>query len=72
MADRPLTEPHPARFASDHPHRAAILAAHDRALAAGADGYVDPTTGLFVFSASFLADRGTCCDTGCRHCPYVV
>ena len=36
----------------------------------GAPGYDDPETGLFVFTASYLADRGTCCDTGCRHCPY--
>jgi hypothetical protein len=71
-ADRPLAVPHPSRLAPDHPHRAVILAAHDRAMAVGADGYVDPTTGLFVFTAAFLADRGTCCDTGCRHCPYVV
>jgi hypothetical protein len=23
-----------------------------------------------VLSAGFLADRGTCCGRGCRHCPY--
>lgn len=49
-----------------------MLAAHRAALAAGAAGYADPATGLFVFTAGYLADRGTCCDTGCRHCPYVV
>jgi hypothetical protein len=47
------------------------LAAHAAALEAGEAGYVDPTTGLFVFTAAFLADRGSCCDTGCRHCPYL-
>ena len=35
-------------------------------------GYVDPETGLFVLTAAFLADRGTCCARGCRHCPYVT
>jgi hypothetical protein len=70
-APRPLTEPHPTRLPPDHPHRDAILAAHAAALAAGQAGYLDPDTGLFVLTAGFLADRGTCCDRGCRHCPYV-
>jgi hypothetical protein len=25
---------------------------------------------LFVFTARFLRDRGYCCESGCRHCPY--
>jgi hypothetical protein len=24
-----------------------------------------------VLTAAELAARGTCCDSGCRHCPYV-
>ncbi len=70
-AARPHTEPHPLRLALDHPRRAEILVAHQRALDARADGYTDPETGFFVFTAAYLANRGTCCDTGCRHCPYV-
>jgi hypothetical protein len=70
-APRPLTEPHPARLAPDHPRRAEILGAHAEALASGKPGYLDPETGLFVLTAGFLADRGTCCERGCRHCPYV-
>ena len=57
----------------DHPDeapRAEVQAAHDRAVRAGEDGYIDPETGLFVFTAAYLAARGTCCDSGCRHCPY--
>lgn len=69
-AARPLTEPHPARLAADHPQRAEILARHAAALAADEPGYLDPGTGLFVLTAGFLAARGTCCDQGCRHCPY--
>ncbi len=69
---RPLNEPHPARLAPDHPHRREILAAHERALAAGEAGYLDPQTGLFVLTAGYLAQRGTFCGRGCRHCPYVV
>ena len=69
-ASRPLTEPHPSRLPPERPDRAAILAAHAAALEAGEPGYRDPSTGLFVFTAGYLADRGSCCDTGCRHCPY--
>jgi hypothetical protein len=71
LAARALSQPHPARLAPDHPCRAEILAAHERALAAGQGGYPDPQTGLFVLTAAFLARRGTCCGRGCRHCPYV-
>jgi hypothetical protein len=70
-APRPLTEPHPTRLPLDHPARARILAAHADAMDAGDGGYADPVTGLFVFTAAYLADRGTCCGSGCRHCPYV-
>jgi hypothetical protein len=44
--------------------------AHDRAVAAEEPGYVDPDTGYFVFTAVALAERGECCGSGCRHCPY--
>jgi hypothetical protein len=71
LADRPLTEPHPARLALDDPARAVLMAAHAAALEAGEPGYLDPDTGLFVLTAGFLAARGTCCGRGCRHCPYV-
>jgi hypothetical protein len=70
-APRALTEPHPSRLDPAHPRRSEILAAHAAALAAGSAGYADPDTGLFVLTAGFLADRGTCCGRGCRHCPYV-
>lgn len=68
---RSLQEPHPRRLAPDDPHRDAILAAHAAAMARDEPGYSDPVTGLYVFTAAYLADRGTCCDSGCRHCPYV-
>lgn len=71
LADRPLSEPHPARLDLRHPRRAEILAAHRAALEADAPGYRDPETGLFVLSADYLRKRGYCCDEGCRHCPYV-
>ena len=71
LAERPLDEPHPSRLPLDRPDRGLILAAHRAALDAGSAGYEDPATGLFVFSAGYLADRAYCCDTGCRHCPYL-
>ncbi len=71
LAPRPLTEPHPSRLPRTVPGRDAALAAHEAALDAGEAGYLDPTSGLFVLTARFLADRGTCCGRGCRHCPYV-
>ena len=71
LAPRALTEPHPTRLPPDAPGSDAVLAAHATALSAGEAGYLDPTSGLFVLTARFLADRGTCCGRGCRHCPYV-
>ena len=71
VAARPLTQPHPDRLPPAHPHHHEILARHAAALTASEAGYLDPQSGLFVLTAGFLADRGTCCDKGCRHCPYV-
>jgi hypothetical protein len=47
------------------------MAAHDAAMSAGEAGYVDPDTGLYVLTAAFLDARSTCCESGCRHCPYL-
>jgi len=44
--------------------------AHDRAEAAGEDSYIDPDTGYQVLTAQYLKNRNSCCDSGCRHCPY--
>ena len=52
------------------PEEHAIRVAHDRAVAAGEPGYLDPASGAFVFTAVELAARGECCGSGCRHCPY--
>ena len=71
LSVRPLTEPAPDRLPRDHPRRAEILARHAAALACGESGSADPESGLFVLTAAFLARRGTCCDQGCRHCPYL-
>jgi hypothetical protein len=72
LARRPLTEPAASRLPLETPRRTEILAAHHAALEKGDAGYIDPASGLFVLTAGFLADRGTCCGRGCRHCPYVL
>lgn len=72
LADRPLSRPAASRLSLEHPRRTEILAAHAAALDSGAPGYADPASGLFVLTAGWLAARGSCCDNGCRHCPYVA
>jgi hypothetical protein len=34
----------------------------------GEDFYLE--NGRMVFTEAFLRRRGTCCESGCRHCPY--
>jgi hypothetical protein len=72
LADRPLTDPHPDRLAPDDAAFAEIIRAHGEALAAGDETYVDPGSGFTVLTAAYLARRGRCCRSGCRHCPYVT
>jgi len=52
--------------------REAIAVRHDDALHRGGATYTDPVSGLSVFTSEFLARRGYCCDSGCRHCPFAV
>ena len=40
----------------------------DREPIEGIDYYLE--NGLLVFTAQYLRDRGYCCTSGCRHCPY--
>lgn len=60
------------RLAPEHPTYAAIMAAHEHAMDQGRPGYLDPATGYFVFTAAEHWARGTCCSSGCRHCPYAA
>jgi len=63
--------PHPRRLSEQHPHRGEILRRHDEAQVRGMPTYADPVSGFSVFTAEFLASRDYCCESGCRHCPYV-
>ena len=65
-----LQRPRPDRFGPTHPGFVGAMAAHSEAVAAAQPGYIDPASGLFVLTAAYLAARGDCCDSGCRHCPY--
>ena len=67
-----VERPHPQRLSHRHRSFVEIMARHSAAVAVGEPCYNDPTSGLTVFTAAFLAERGYCCDSGCRHCPFVV
>lgn len=66
-----LLRPHPDRLDPATPGYEQILAAHEEAVRDGRPRYPDPISGLWVMTAKFLWDRGYCCDSRCRHCPYV-
>ena len=66
-----LLIPHPARLDPRRSDYRRILELHAAAIAAGQPYYTDPATGLLASTAQFLWARGTCCDAGCRHCPYL-
>ena len=43
---------------------------HDEASRNRETFYLDPDTGLAVFTEFGLRQRGSCCRSGCRHCPF--
>ncbi|XP_064372478.1 LOW QUALITY PROTEIN: uncharacterized protein C1orf53 homolog [Dromaius novaehollandiae] len=47
-----------------------IAELHREAVAAGQQSYVDPVTGYLVFTKVAHLQRGKCCGSACRHCPY--
>ncbi len=69
--DPALLLPHPDRFDLSRPDAVDVVDAHEAAVERGEPGYVDPSSGLFAMTARALWDRGTCCSSGCRHCPWV-
>jgi hypothetical protein len=72
IASRPPDEPHPDRLSPTRPDYSTILALHAAALERGAMSYRDPASGFTVLTAGYLIERGYCCASGCRHCPYVT
>ncbi|XP_036057624.1 uncharacterized protein C1orf53 homolog [Onychomys torridus] len=47
-----------------------IAGLHRAACAAGQLSYVDPATGYVVLTRLAHLQRGACCGSACRHCPY--
>ncbi len=47
-----------------------IQQAHQKACERKEAMYQDPKTGYMVMTEVFLKDRGYCCKSGCRHCPW--
>ncbi|XP_017361553.1 uncharacterized protein C1orf53 homolog [Cebus imitator] len=47
-----------------------IVELHAAACAAGQLNYVDPATGYLVLTQIAHLQRGECCGSACRHCPY--
>ncbi len=37
----------------------------------GIDYYIDERTGYIVLTAHYLSQRGKCCGSGCKECPYI-
>jgi Family of unknown function (DUF5522) len=68
MADPSDAGRHPERIPVAF--RGEVLARHAAAVRAGAPGYEDPESRLFVFTAAYHRARGECCGRDCRHCPY--
>lgn len=66
-----LPVPHPTRLSPSRPDFAAICARHEAAVRDGQTTYRDPLTGMSVLTVAAHLERGTCCHSGCRHCPFV-
>jgi hypothetical protein len=66
-----LLEPHPRRLPPDTPRHDEIIALHEATVRRGGTRYRDPLSGLWVMTASHLWERGYCCYSSCRHCPWV-
>ena len=67
-----LVKPIPRRLQGTHTHFVEIMSRHASAVETRLPCYQDPVSGLSVMTAEFLASRNYCCESGCRHCPYVT
>ena len=65
-----IGSPLPHRMPRDPKVVEKILKTHGEAIDRGDPVYIDPLTKRSVMTAVFLASRGRCCSSGCRHCPY--
>jgi hypothetical protein len=66
-----IPRPHPTRCDPAREDYDAIIEAHDAAVTQGEATYKDPSSGLLVLTVATHLARGSCCESGCRHCPYL-
>jgi hypothetical protein len=73
MADKKEKFPLPSssRLSKKDPFYYEIISRHEESCRKGLSTYEDPKTKLKVFTAIYHLKRGSCCGSGCRHCPYV-
>ncbi|KAL7563808.1 hypothetical protein ACA910_019542 [Epithemia clementina (nom. ined.)] len=57
-------------MANDNNNTVEIEDLHRVAVSQGSKTYLDPTTGFTVFTELAHLQRGKCCGSSCRHCPY--
>lgn len=67
-----VPRPHPSRCSPLRADYELIVRAHEDAVLAGHSTYRDPESGLSVLTVSAHLERGSCCESGCRHCPYLT
>ncbi len=63
--------PSAKRFNYTDPNAQARLELYLESLEAGSDFYFDVPSGFLVMTALKHIKRGFCCNSGCRHCPYI-
>ncbi|KAA0256776.1 MAG: hypothetical protein EDM75_09695 [Chlorobiota bacterium] len=66
-----IPDPHPSRLSPERHDYRRIIDLHREACMAKRDTYRDPATGYSVFTAFYHLRRGHCCNSGCRHCPFI-
>lgn len=66
----PANRWHPLTERTDAAIAPVICAVHTQAVTGGYNGYIDPFTDRWVFTAAYLWNQTSCCDNGCRHCPF--
>jgi hypothetical protein len=66
-----IARPHPSRCDPSREDYNDIIIAHETAVRNEESWYRDPRTGLMVLTVVAHLARGTCCESGCRHCPFL-
>lgn len=62
--------PSELRLPKTHPYYKEIIELHRQACTNDEAFYLDPQSGYVVFTANYLLQKGICCGSLCRHCPF--